>query len=150
MLRDYEITFVMSTVLDEEGQASTLERVNQLILSGGGSLTEVHAWGRRHLAYPIEHQRDGFFVTTRFSMPTLALGSLDNDLRLNESILRHLIVKQDEVPIRPITPVGAPAPATISGLGPDDAEISHGDAGVVAGVELDEEFIPAAADEDDA
>ena len=146
MLRDYEITFVMSTVLDEEGQASTLERVNQLILSGGGSLTAVHVWGRRHLAYPIEHQRDGFFVTTRFSMPTLALGSLDNDLRLNESILRHLIVKQDEVPIRPITPVTAAPPTPISGLGPDDAEVSL----EVAGVELDEEFIPAATDEDDA
>lgn len=148
MLRDYEITFVMTTALDEEGQASTLERVNQLIVGGGGSLTEVHAWGRRHLAYPIEHQRDGFFVTTRFSMPTLALASLDNDLRLNESILRHLIVKQDEVPIRPIAPVVAPVP--VSGVASGDAEIRSEDGSVVAGERLDEEFIPAAADEDDA
>jgi len=150
LLRDYEITFVMSTALDEEGQASTLERVNQLIIGGGGSLTEVHAWGRRHLAYPIEHQRDGFFVTTRFAMPTLALGSLDNDLRLNESILRHLIVKQDDVPIRPITPVVAPVPGSVSGVAPADAEVSLGDRGAVAVEDIDDEFIPAAADEDGA
>ena len=150
MLRDYEITFVMSTALDEEGQASTLERVNQLIITGGGSLTEVHAWGRRHLAYPIEHQRDGFYVTTRFAMPTLALGALDNDLRLNESILRHLIVKQEDVPIRPVTPVATPAAAPISGVASGDAEVSLEDGGVVAGEAIDDEFIPAAAAEDGA
>jgi hypothetical protein len=40
-------------------------------------------------------------------MPTLALTAFENDLRLTESILRHLVVRQDEVPIRPIVPTTA-------------------------------------------
>src|SRR5579875_3663652 len=103
-VRDYELTFVLSTTLDEDASAAAVERVNQLIVTGGGSLTEVHAWGKRRLAYPIAHQRDGLYITTRFSLPGGAVGMLDNDLRLNEHILRHLIVRQDEVPIRPVLP----------------------------------------------
>jgi small subunit ribosomal protein S6 len=115
-VRDYELTFVLSTTLDEEASAAAVERVNELILSGGGSVTEVHAWGKRRLAYPIAHQRDGLYITTRFSLPGGAVSMLDNDLRLNEHILRHLIVRQEEVPIRPVLPqtqtTGAPASAS--------------------------------------
>ena len=102
MQRDYEVTFVLNATIDEEASAAAVERVNHLIGAGGGSVTEVHSWGRRRLAYPIAHHRDGVYVTTRFAMPTLALTAFENDLRLNEAILRHLVVRQDEVPIRPI------------------------------------------------
>ena len=107
MQRDYEVTFVLNATIDEEASAAAVERVNHLIGVGGGSVTEVHSWGRRRLAYPIAHHRDGVYVTTRFAMPTLALTAFENDLRLNESILRHLVVRQDEVPIRPILPTTA-------------------------------------------
>ncbi len=107
MQRDYEVTFVLNATIDEEASAAAVERVNHLIGAGGGSVTEVHSWGRRRLAYPIAHHRDGVYVTTRFAMPTLALTAFENDLRLNESILRHLVVRQDEVPIRPIVPTPA-------------------------------------------
>jgi small subunit ribosomal protein S6 len=105
--RDYEVTFVLNATIDEEASAAAVERVNHLIGAGGGSVTEVHSWGRRRLAYPIAHHRDGVYVTTRFAMPTLALTAFENDLRLNEAILRHLVVRQDEVPIRPIVPTMA-------------------------------------------
>jgi small subunit ribosomal protein S6 len=112
--RDYEVTFVLNATIDEEASAAAVERVNHLIGAGGGSVTEVHSWGRRRLAYPIAHHRDGVYVTTRFAMPTLALTAFENDLRLNEAILRHLVVRQDEVPIRPIGPTTA-APVAQAG-----------------------------------
>ena len=144
-MRDYEITFILSTTLDEEAQAATVERVNTLIVNGEGSVTEVHAWGRRHLAYPIEHQRDGFYITTRFSMPPAGLGVLENDLRLSESILRHLIVRQDEVPVLPtplsMTTSSAAAPEAVAAPSLDAAD--EDDALVE---DIDPELIPAAED----
>lgn len=146
MQRDYEMTFILSTTLDEDASASTLERVNQLIAAGSGTVNEVHAWGRRRLAYPIAHQRDGFYVTTRFSMPTLNLTTLDNDLRLNEGILRHLIVRQEEVPLRPLGPPApaapaghgaAPAPAAVAARAPEPEPDLEVPAAVPA---VDEEF----------
>jgi small subunit ribosomal protein S6 len=148
LLRDYEVTYILSTTLDEEASAAVIERVNQLIVSGGGSVTEVHAWGRRHLAYPIDHNRDGFYVTTRYSMPTQSMLAFENDLRLNENILRHGAFRQDEVPIKPILPVvqaaaqSAPAPASAASDGDslDDQAID------VLDEEIDPELIPAAED----
>ncbi len=150
MQRDYEVTFILSTTLDEEASAATVERVNQLIATGGGAVTEVHSWGRRHLAYPIEHQRDGVYVTTRFAMPTQAVTAFENDLRLNEGILRHLVVRQDEVPIKPILPVAAAAgsQAASAHVEPEIDDIDDVDDDV--DVDLDDSFDPdlvPAADE---
>lgn len=148
MQRDYEVTFILNVTLDEEASAAAVERVNHLIAAGGGSVTEVHSWGRRRLAYPIAHQRDGVYVTTRFGMPTSALTAFENDLRLNEAILRHLVVRQDEVPIRPILPVATPVAAqapTRAEVTPEPDEEDEGGADL-----LDESFDPdlvPAADE---
>jgi small subunit ribosomal protein S6 len=131
--RDYEVTFVLNATIDEEASAAAVERVNHLIDAGGGSVTEVHSWGRRRLAYPIAHHRDGVYVTTRFAMPTLALTAFENDLRLNESILRYLVVRQDEVPIRPILPA-ATVPA-------GQAAVSAHDTGESASEDVDVEDV---------
>jgi small subunit ribosomal protein S6 len=133
--RDYELTFILSTTLDEDAQAATVERINQLIAAGGGGVTEMHAWGRRRLAYPIAHQRDGFYVTTRFNMPTQGLASFENDLRLNEGILRHLLVRQDEVPLRP--------------LGPTTPAAAHSAAPAASAHTPEPEPIPEEADEEE-
>jgi small subunit ribosomal protein S6 len=147
LLRDYEVTYILSTTLDEEASAAVIERVNQLIITGGGTVTEVHAWGRRHLAYPINHVRDGFYVTTRYSMPTQSMLAFENDLRLNENILRHGAFRQDEVPIKPILPVVQAAAQAPSRVGiaqeadePDDGAI------VVLDEMLDPDLVPAAED----
>lgn len=152
MQRDYEVTFVLSTTLDEESSAATLERINQLIATGGGAVNEVHAWGRRRLAYPIQHQRDGFYITTRFSMPTQAVLAFENDLRLQEGILRHLIVRQDEIPLRPILPTasqsGAQAAPTTARQSEPDADDEVGDDADIAGIaDIEEEDLVPAAEE---
>jgi small subunit ribosomal protein S6 len=145
--RDYEVTYILDTALDEEATAAVIERVNQLIVAGGGSVTEVHAWGRRHLAYPIEHNRDGFYVTTRFSMPTQSMGAFENDLRLNESILRFGAFRQDEVPIKPILPITQTA-ATAAPTAPvaERNEAEHVEDSAVLDESIDPDLVPAAED----
>jgi small subunit ribosomal protein S6 len=55
----------------------------------------VEPWGRRRLAYPIGAFRDGFYIVTRFKMPPEESDTLERNLRLNESVLRHLVVRLD-------------------------------------------------------
>jgi small subunit ribosomal protein S6 len=146
LLRDYEVTFIVSTVLDEEATAAVIERVNHLIGTGGGSVTEVHAWGRRRLAYPIAHNRDGFYVTTRFSMPTEAMSAFENDLRLNENILRHGAFRQDEVPIKPVLPIApVTGPAPEARLLEPDAEDADA-VPILDDESIDPDLVPAAED----
>lgn len=96
-MHSYEITFIVNPNLSEEDVTTQAERVGSLITGDGGEIVEVHPWGgKRRLAYPIQHHRDGYYVTTKFrSAPSTAYG-LDAQLRINDNILRHLVIRLDK------------------------------------------------------
>jgi len=60
-----------------------------------GEVSRVDKWGRRHLAYPIQHQREGLYFLFHFTLPPTALVELERNLRLAEPVMRHLIVNTD-------------------------------------------------------
>ena len=47
--------------LDEEQAENTVERFRTIIERTGGEAGEVNSWGRRKLAYEIDHRSDGFY-----------------------------------------------------------------------------------------
>jgi len=97
LVHDYEVTFILNPNLADEEVTATNDRVASLITTAGGDVTEMRPWGgKRRLAYPIEHHRDGYYVTTKFrAMPTAAYG-LDGQLKLNDNIMRHMVIRLDD------------------------------------------------------
>jgi small subunit ribosomal protein S6 len=95
-MHDYEITFILNPNLADDEATANTERISTLITNGGGEIVDVHPWGgKRRLAYPIEHHRDGYYVTTKFrAMPETAYG-LDAQIRINDNVMRHLVVRMD-------------------------------------------------------
>jgi small subunit ribosomal protein S6 len=92
-LRDYELTVIFRPEIAEEEIPAEIDKVSQMISQKGGVVGEVNRWGRKRLAYPIKHCREGNYVLTPFKMdPTSAL-DLDKSLRTSDRILRHLLVK---------------------------------------------------------
>ena len=151
MLRDYEVTYIINIALDEEAITAVVERVNHLIVTGGGTVTEVHSWGRRRLAYPITHNRDGFYVTTRFSMPTQSMLAFENDLRLNENILRHGAFRQDEIPVKPAIPLSQTPTPVLEGAAPQPLAVAEPAEPLAIEHELiDPELIPSAFENETA
>jgi small subunit ribosomal protein S6 len=95
-LRDYELTVIFRPEIAEEEIPAEIEKVSQMISQKGGVVGEVNRWGRKRLAYPIKHCREGNYVLTPFKMdPTLAL-DLDKSLQTSDRILRHLLVRLGE------------------------------------------------------
>jgi small subunit ribosomal protein S6 len=97
-LREYELMYVLTPELSEEAVAAVQERVAALITSRGGEVTKVDHWGRRRLAYPIRKHLDGYYTVLRFKLDAQRTEELDRNLRLNEQVLRHLIVHAVDVP----------------------------------------------------
>jgi len=95
-MRPYELTFIVRPGIEAEGLTAVVDRVKNLVTSGGGQVTEVNAWGRRHLAYPIDKVTEGQYFLVRAHLPAQIIGGLERDLRLTEQILRFLIVRADE------------------------------------------------------
>jgi small subunit ribosomal protein S6 len=86
---------VLNPELDEAGLEAQNERLKSLITGRGGEVVSMEPWGRRRLAYPIERFHDGIYSVTRFKLAPEESDSLERNLRLTESIIRHLIVRTD-------------------------------------------------------
>jgi len=96
-VREYELVLVVSPDVGDEGFPATVERVSKFINDRGGAVKEVDQWGRRRLAYPIKRFTEGFYAVTHFSLEPTQVRALEGNLDLAEDVLRHLVVRQDEV-----------------------------------------------------
>jgi len=95
MARDYELGIVINPEVGDDQARATVERVNQILAANEGQVVRVNAWGRRRLAYPIEHHRDGLYFFFDLILPPQSISEIERSLRLNEDIIRHLIKVRD-------------------------------------------------------
>ena len=96
-MRDYELVMLVSPDVGDEGFPGTVERVSKFIQERGGEVKDVDQWGRRRLAYPIRRFSEGFYAVTHFKLEPNEVRALEGNLDLAEDVLRHLVVRQDEV-----------------------------------------------------
>lgn len=94
-MRDYELLFVLDPTLDEEKKAALIEMV-KTVIAEGGEAGEADVWGERRLAYPINKKNTGYYVVMPFKANAELPKELDRRLRINENVMRHIIVCQDE------------------------------------------------------
>jgi small subunit ribosomal protein S6 len=95
ILRDYELVTIIVPQLDDQGVATAIERISGWITSGGGTIGSTNVWGRRTLAYAIQKLNEGVYVVFNFQLPPSKTRELERDLRINEQVIRHLLVRLD-------------------------------------------------------
>jgi small subunit ribosomal protein S6 len=82
------------TMTEAEGEES-VEKIKGLITTGGGEVKSAALWARRTLSYPIEKNREGAYYLAKFSMDSASTQELDRAVTADQSILRHLLVKDE-------------------------------------------------------
>ena len=92
-LRDYELVLIIKPEVVEEEFDSIIDNISQLITGKGGNLSNVERWGKRKLAYPIEHSMEGNYVLTQFQLKPTLSKELEANLKITEHVLRHLLIK---------------------------------------------------------
>ena len=92
-LRDYELVSIVSPEVADEALEAMIGKISQLITKKGGIISNVERWGKRKLAYPIEHFMEGNYVLTEFKLKPALSKELEANLRISEEILRHLLIK---------------------------------------------------------
>jgi small subunit ribosomal protein S6 len=99
-MREYELYLVIDAEAEEPEVSSTLERISQLVVAGAddmnGELIKTESRGKRRLAYPIRTKTDSQDMILTFRTPTQALPELERVIKLDELVLRYLIVRTDE------------------------------------------------------
>ena len=92
-LRDYELVYILSPQLEAEALDAAIAKVNQSITSKGGTIASEDRWGKRKMAYPINHFQEGTYVLAKFKIKPAFSQELESNLKITEEVLRHLLVK---------------------------------------------------------
>ena len=103
---EYEIVLLLDPELPDERQNEIVTRTRELVERGGGKVESHDVWGRRKLAYEIDHKPDGAYHLLTFSAEPGTLDEISRVLKITDGVMRHLAVKR---PKR-----GAAAPPTPS------------------------------------
>lgn len=94
--RRYELVYVVSPEVAEDGVNELHERITGIIGQLGGQVEKTDNWGRRRLAYEIGRHREGTYVIVLITGPAELVTELDRRLRVMEQLLRHLVIRMDE------------------------------------------------------
>ena len=98
-MRSYENVFVMAPTLDAEAFQSEVDSLKKLLGTLGATITTEKEWGRRRLAYPIRDHSEGIYHILRFDAEPEALPELDRWFKLNENVLRALVIVDEGGPL---------------------------------------------------
>jgi len=109
MTRRYETVYIFDSALEEPAITEKLQRFHGLLTRDGkGSVSSANHWGKRTLAYPIKKKDTGYYVVAQYETVGELLPEYERAVKLDESVLRYLIVLNEGEPAKPM-PTTVPA-----------------------------------------
>ena len=91
----YEILLMLDPELPEERQEEIVKRARELVEKADGTWVRHDVWGRRRLAYEIDHKGEGSYHLLKFDADAETLEELSRILRITDGVMRHLAVRRD-------------------------------------------------------
>ena len=122
MTREYELVYIFDSTLEEAQINERLERFHELLKcpESPEPIVGVNHWGKRTLAYEINGKEVGYYVVTQFETRPDLLGELERALKLDESVVRYLVVVNEG--LTPVTTVASVAPEAERDEDDDDSD----------------------------
>ena len=96
-MRTYELLAIVQPDLEEKALNAVVDSIKQVMLDNGGEILFAEVLGKRRFAYVIKRRLDGFYVLVQANLEPAALIELERMLKLSEDVLRHLLVRMDEI-----------------------------------------------------
>jgi small subunit ribosomal protein S6 len=107
-VNEYEILLLLEPESSEDKQAEVVARVRELVEKGGGTWERHDVWGRRKLAYEIDHRSDGSYHLLLFTSEPETLDEIARVLKIDDTVMRHMATRRLQGgPSEPVA-VGAP------------------------------------------
>ncbi len=95
-MNKYEMMFIVKTTVEETEAVKVAEELKSIITSMKGEVTDSKDLGNKKLAYPINKEVTGFYFVVDFTANNEIVSELDRKARINENVLRHMIIRLDE------------------------------------------------------
>jgi len=94
-MRSYEVMVILDPDLEEKTIAPSLDTFLNVVKADGGTVNKVDIWGRRRLAYEINHKGEGIYAVLDLTATKESVAELDRQLSLNEAVMRTKVIRTD-------------------------------------------------------
>jgi len=95
-MNKYELALVVDAKIEEDARVATVEKAKDYVTKFGGTITEVEEWGKKKLAYEIQHMTEAFYYFIQFDAEGTVPAEIEQDVRIMDNVLRFLCVRKDE------------------------------------------------------
>ena len=92
---NYEAMYILNPALSEEQIAALVAKFKGVV-EANGTVSEIDEWGKRRLAYPINDLMEGYYVLMTFTAAPAIPAELDRLFRINDNVMRSMIVSKDQ------------------------------------------------------
>jgi small subunit ribosomal protein S6 len=124
---EYEIMLLLDPELPEERGNEIVQRIRNAVEGAKGTWDGHEPWGRRRLAYEIDHKGEAVYHLLLFTATPEALAEITRVLKITDGVIRFLAVRRVKGGhIKAPSAPAAPAPAAASSAAPRGAGDSDG------------------------
>ena len=110
-MREYELVLLVHPDVEPQGVTDIANSIATLITEAGGQVYRIGElangsgriverpdgdWRKRKLAYPIRKVLEGYYLVLQAQIHKDTLAPLERSLKLNEDVMRYLLVRTDE------------------------------------------------------
>ena len=95
-MKAYELLFFINPTLEEEDRQATLKRIDNAIVSQGGTVDNIDEWGKRKLAFEVDRLTDGDYILIDFHVKPDSIAEIDRVLRITDAVKRFMIVSRTD------------------------------------------------------
>jgi small subunit ribosomal protein S6 len=93
-LNEYEILLMLDAELPDARGEEILTRMREQVEKEGGTWDGHEPWGRRKLAYEIDHKGEGAYHLVLFTAAPTTLDEISRVLKITDGVMRHLAVNR--------------------------------------------------------
>lgn len=95
-MNKYEMMVIVRPDLNEEEKKNVFDQIADVISKNEGSIASAGVWAeKRRMYFPIKKQQEGIYYLVNFTLPSDGVSKLKYAYKLNEAILRVLILRDE-------------------------------------------------------
>lgn len=96
-MNTYEAMFLINPKLDEKTTNTIFDQIKEPIAKDEGDIISSRLWAeKRRLSFPIKKNQEATYYFVKFKLKPSLIDKIRQAYRLNENILRVLIITSDE------------------------------------------------------
>jgi small subunit ribosomal protein S6 len=96
-MKAYEVMLIIDPSLDDDARIAVIDKAKGVITAAGGTVDSEDPWGKRRLAFEIDHKTEGDYTVVQFHSDASNIAELDRVLHITDPVIRYMIVRREDI-----------------------------------------------------